>query len=462
MKVQERYKLFAICVILNIVTFMIRNTLSVAILDMTTPEKHPTNSSKSCSHGNSSFQVNHQYKIGNKFNWTEEEQELLLSSFYYAYTAMVFPSGFLADLIGARFIIFTSLFSTSCLALLYPIAANYSFSAILTVRIFQGLLQAGTFTPQTSLWGKWAPEQERTILLGITSKIAILGNLIGYQLTALIATEIGWDWSFYCYGIVGILISFTWLAYCRNSPSEMPWITPEELDFISENNRQVQKLEIRQYPIKSILTSLPFLSVIYSGIAGGFIDFTVISMLPKYIKQALGSDLLKTGIESSLPYLFQLIFVIGSCIGLDYIQPKLTISKTALRKIAYALAAVPTIICLCLVPACGCDSIWVTVLICISMGMKGFQSAATIPLLVDLAPNMAGFLHGIADMSYSAMGFTNPLIAGAIISSDPYLISTWSPLWYISSALGASGLIIFSIFAKSERQSWSLLYTELE
>lgn len=39
-------------------------------------------------------------------------------------------------------------------------------------------------------------------------------------------------------------------------------------------------------------------------------------MLPKYIKMALGSDLLKTGIESSLPYLFQLIFVIGSCIGL--------------------------------------------------------------------------------------------------------------------------------------------------
>ena len=94
------------------------------------------------------------------------------------------------------------------------------------MRIFQGLLQAGTFTPQTSLWGKWAPEQEsfgfqiflfifhfistaaresnlRTILLGITSKIAILGNLIGYQLTALIATEIGWDWSFYCYGIGG-------------------------------------------------------------------------------------------------------------------------------------------------------------------------------------------------------------------------------------------------------------------
>lgn len=56
----------------------------------------------------------------------------------------------------------------------------------------------------------------------------------------------------------------------------MSWITPEELDFISENNRQAQKLEIRQYPIKSILTSLPFLSVIYSGIAGGFIDFTVI------------------------------------------------------------------------------------------------------------------------------------------------------------------------------------------
>lgn len=48
MKFQERYKLFAICVILNIITFMIRNTLSVAILDMTTSVKPPTNSSKSC------------------------------------------------------------------------------------------------------------------------------------------------------------------------------------------------------------------------------------------------------------------------------------------------------------------------------------------------------------------------------------------------------------------------------
>ena len=45
-----------------------------------------------------------------KFDWTESQQDLLLGSFYYGSTVTVWPFGLLADIIGARYVIFFSLF----------------------------------------------------------------------------------------------------------------------------------------------------------------------------------------------------------------------------------------------------------------------------------------------------------------------------------------------------------------
>ena len=68
-------------------------------------------------------------------------------------------------------------------------------------------LRGGMFPPQTSFWGRWAPMNERTFLLGMSNSIAILGNLISNSLTAVICEYIGWPWAFYIYGTIGILIT---------------------------------------------------------------------------------------------------------------------------------------------------------------------------------------------------------------------------------------------------------------
>lgn len=46
-------------------------------------------------------------------------------------------------------------------------------------------------------------------------------------------------------------------------------------------------------------------------------------------------------------------------------------------------------------------------------------------------------------------------IFSAIISNDPYSIKSWTPLWYICSAVGGSGIIIFVAFVKCEEQPWA-------
>lgn len=159
-----------------------------------------------------------------KFNWSEEQQGLLLGCFFYGYTVSVGLLGLTADIIGAHYLIGFSLGISSILSLFYELFANWGFGYLVALRTVQGAVQGGMFPPQTSLWGRWAPKDERTTLLGISTSIALLGNLISNALSAVICEYMGWKWVFYIYGIIGVCISIIWILYVRNTPADMPWI----------------------------------------------------------------------------------------------------------------------------------------------------------------------------------------------------------------------------------------------
>ena len=127
--------------------------------------------------------------------------------------------------------------------------------------------QGLTFTSQTSMWSRWAPINERTVLVGISQMACFLesrdsaltknakvdmchiiwpilcrnifeshlGILLCNALSGLIADQLGWQWLFYIYGIAGVLWAVIWLAYFKNSPEEMTSINEIELDYIIEN-----------------------------------------------------------------------------------------------------------------------------------------------------------------------------------------------------------------------------------
>jgi len=57
-------------------------------------------------------------------------------------------------------------------------------------------------------------------------------------------------------------------------------------------------------------------AVCYSGFAASITEFTIVEMLPQYLKQVQGYDLLASGFMSSLPFLVNLIVVFICCIGI--------------------------------------------------------------------------------------------------------------------------------------------------
>lgn len=220
--------------------------------------------------GHLTFEETTVWKASEKYQWTEAEQDMLLGCFYYGYVLSVWPSGIIADMIGARYVIFFSLSASSICGLFYPICAHWGYGYLVALRVIQGLVQGGIFPPQSSLWGRWAPVGERTILLGITQMVPLLGNIFANSLTALICDQLGWQWAFYIFSIIGLILSFIWLIYFRNSPSEMSWISQSEIDLIQsgQNHETARKVPFSAFPFRSVFTSPPFLAICYTGISG--------------------------------------------------------------------------------------------------------------------------------------------------------------------------------------------------
>ena len=106
-----------------------------------------TNGSCSANGSFHSFQLNSNFQKNDfkKFNWTEEEQGLLLGSFFYGYTVSVGILGLTADIVGARYLISASLGGSAILSLFYPLFANFGFGWLVGLRTLQGAIQGNNF-----------------------------------------------------------------------------------------------------------------------------------------------------------------------------------------------------------------------------------------------------------------------------------------------------------------------------
>ncbi len=78
-------------------------------------------------------------KPGQTFNWDEEIQNQILSSFYYGYILTQVPGGWFADRFGGKWIFGLGVLCTSVLTLLTPLAASAGVGWFMALRVLEGL-----------------------------------------------------------------------------------------------------------------------------------------------------------------------------------------------------------------------------------------------------------------------------------------------------------------------------------
>ncbi|CAG7733200.1 unnamed protein product, partial [Allacma fusca] len=228
-----------------------------------------------------------------EFEWNEAEQGFILGSFFFGYVLTQLPGGILATKYGGKWPLGLGLFVTAIFAIATPIAARTHTYLLVFVRVVQGLGEGLTTPAMHAILASWAPPDERSKLGSIVYAGAQFGTAAtmvssGYLIDGGVFG--GWPSVFYVMGVISLVWFVLWCFFMYDSPAVHPRISKEERNYIetSIGNKSTEKVAT---PWRSIFTSWPVWAIIigHSGHVWGL--YTLLALLPTYLKTVLQFDI---------------------------------------------------------------------------------------------------------------------------------------------------------------------------
>jgi MFS transporter, ACS family, glucarate transporter len=171
--------------------------------------------------------------IRKEFAMTNTEAGALASIFLLAYAIAQLPAGFAVGKFGVRKLITISMIGTSLATGFVGTAA--SLFALKVCRFALGLAEGPLPICISSTINNWFPAREKGTASGIFLSAVKFGPVIVPPLCALIISLWGWREIFYAFAVPGVLLSFVWLVYVKNHPSESSSVNAEELAYITDD-----------------------------------------------------------------------------------------------------------------------------------------------------------------------------------------------------------------------------------
>ncbi|XP_052253573.1 uncharacterized transporter slc-17.2-like isoform X2 [Dreissena polymorpha] len=400
-----------------------------------------------------------------EFSWDKQQKGLILGAFFWGYTVMQIPSGYLSDRFGPRMMISLGMFPCAILTIICPFLARGSPYLLLVGRILIGMGEAMMYPGMQSLWARWSPPHERSRLVGFAFGGSQLGNALTFPLAGLLCAygfDGGWPSVFYITGLVSLLWCCVYAFFARDSPGAMPSIKPIERQYIETSlgvygQSVEEQLEQRKQekPWKAIFTSGPVWGILLANACGNYGSYMLLTQMPSYMKEVLKFDITSNGAYSMIPYLVFWIFIlIGGQIA-DVLITKNILSIEWTRKLCCALGMVIPGIFLVLTGYMDCHrKVEAVILLSLSMGFCGFQFSSFFINHGDIAPRYAGTIFGFTNTGASIPGILAPYIVGAITKNKTR--EEWLLAFYIAAGVQVLGAIIYAILAKGEVQPWAM------
>ena len=203
---KTRYSVILMCFAATFVCYIDRVNISVAIIPM-----------------------------AEEFQWDLETQGIILSSFYVGYLIMQVMGGFLADRFGGKIVLGLGVLIWSFFTVVTPWAAFSGMIGLLAARIGMGLGEAVTFPSVYSLITRWFPVHEKAKAVAFNASGIPIGTVFALVVTPIIVSELGWEWAFYLFGLVGVVWYAAWHLVVTNTPEEHPRIAAAEMRYIAAN-----------------------------------------------------------------------------------------------------------------------------------------------------------------------------------------------------------------------------------
>ncbi|PSN46832.1 Sialin [Blattella germanica] len=407
--------------ILMAIIYGLKVNLSVAIVGMVNQTAHAmgsVNITESDCPGDS--RGNTTQKDG-PFQWGEQVKGLILSSYFFGYLVSQIPGGRLAEIFSAKWILFASVALNAIPTILTPPAASLHWSALVVLRIIEGVGGGFSFPALHVMISKWSPIEERSFISSIIYAGTAVGTVLSILFTGLIVEYISWEAAFYIMGGLSCVWFILWWFLITDSPHNHPFISEEERHHIASSlgeghNENSHKMP--SVPWRSVWTSVPFLAILLSHMFSNFGWYTLLIETPIYYDQVFRISMRKITLASSIPFFTLWLFSLGLSGCLSKLLGKNIISITTSRKVATLFASAVPAVCLIIVNLVNCNQIAVFTLIGIGTTCMGGQFSGFLSNHIDIAPNFAGTLMGITNTIATIPGIVVPILVGKLTKED--------------------------------------------
>uniref|UniRef100_A0A182TKA0 Major facilitator superfamily (MFS) profile domain-containing protein n=1 Tax=Anopheles melas TaxID=34690 RepID=A0A182TKA0_9DIPT len=393
---------------------------------------------------------------GGEFDWDEELQGIILSSFYWGYVITHIPGGMLAEKFGGKWTLSLGILSTAFFTLITPWAVELGGStALIVIRVMMGLGEGTTFPALSALMATWIPAKERSKLGSLVFGGGQVGTILGNLLSGVLLHNIeGWSSVFYFFGGLGVLWFVIFTLLCYSDPESHPFISEKEKAYLKQELGTLERdRTLPPTPWRYILTSVPMMALVCAQIGHDWGFFIMVTDLPKYMSDVLRFSIKDNGLYSSLPYLIMWIVSLSTGVLSDWLITSGRITITFGRKLFTTIASIG--------PACfivgasyaGCEKAVVVMLFTFAMGLMGtfYPGMKVNPL--DLSPNYAGTLMAITNGIGAITGIIAPYVVG--VMTPNHTLEEWRIVFWISFAIFNVTNLAYIIWASGEVQPWN-------
>ncbi|XP_032691382.1 sialin-like isoform X2 [Odontomachus brunneus] len=405
---------------------------------------------------------NFQLFSGLPFDWTPEVRGQLIAAYSYGNVPGNFIGGYLALRYGPRQAVLWTSLVAAVASLISPILAQLHWGVLFFSRIIVGVTGGVVFPAAHTMIAKWAPPNEKSrfvwSLLGGT-----FGTIFTYPMVAAIAETVNWESAWYIPSLLMFVWIVVWALVAYDSPMEHPGITPEEKDYILSSQADTvrpEKPTWKQTPVKKILTSVPFISLIICHFGNLFLLCFYQNSLMLYLTKALGFQLTKGGVAAGAPWAGRMLFGFFFSWISDTVKKRNLMSTTILRKVATIFSHLLPGIFLILVGYVGCDIVLANVCLIFALAFNGAAIISNLSNNQDLAPNFAGFLYGIMNMIGSISGMIIPPMVEEIAGKYGNPIDRWQTVFWIGAAVCIASMVVFLFGGNGQIQSWNEIQPE--
>ncbi|XP_069700130.1 sialin-like isoform X2 [Periplaneta americana] len=451
-----RYVFAVLGFILTAIVYGLKVNLSVAIVGM---RNHSA-------HGSSQLNITHSDCVGDvedhttrkdgPFDWEEGTVGFILSSYFIGYLVSQVPGGRAAEVLSAKWILFASVALNIIPTLLTPPAAKIHWSALVLLRIIEGVGGGFSFPALHVMISKWAPVPERSIMSSVVYAGSAIGTVLSLLFSGLIVQHVSWEAVFYIMGSLSCIWCVLWWVIMSDSPSDNKFISTEERDYILSSLGDHKEGAETKVPIpwKRIWTSPAFLSILLAHTFGNCGWYMLLIDTPIYYSQVLKLSMSKITMASSIPFFTLWILSLSLSTFQSTAIKRKCITVTTARKIATLCASAVPAACLVLMTLVKCDQMLIFLLLGVATTCMGGMFSGYLSNHIDIAPRFAGTLMGLTNTVATIPGIVVPIIIGQATKTN-HTREQWSVIFCGAAAFLAVEAVVYSIWGSGEEQPWN-------